>query len=65
MIKEARIREASHQISIPGEKLKTTSKNMNKNYEETLYVSVFNFYILPFLIIEYCFILNWLLYFVE
>jgi len=35
VIKEARIREANHQVSIAGEKLKTT-KNMSKNYEESL-----------------------------
>jgi len=32
VVKEARIREANHQVSIAGEKLKTTSKN----YEESL-----------------------------
>jgi len=38
VVKEARIREASHQVSLAGEKLKTTSKNMSSNYEESLYV---------------------------
>jgi hypothetical protein len=36
VIKEARNREASHQISLAGEKLKSTSKTMASNYEDTL-----------------------------
>lgn len=35
-MKESKIREASHQVTLAGEKLKSTSKNMARNYEESL-----------------------------
>lgn len=50
MVKEARIREANHQVSIAGEKLKTTSKNMSKNYEESLLVYYY-YYLIDFKIL--------------
>jgi len=50
VVKEARIREANHQVSIAGEKLKTTSKNMSKNYEESLLVYYY-YYLIDFKIL--------------